>query len=170
MAKTKKVDHRYVNLQPTSTMVPGPDGQRVTISAWEKRHNNVAIGAVFVVEGEHYAKFVSPKGPLYPFPAGADDPRTSATKASTPKSPPASSTEGDKAGAGDAGDADSKSGDSAGEAADESGAGDAPAGDDASAGDGQEGAAEATTEGKGLKDRAKKKAAKKPAKPKKKKS
>jgi hypothetical protein len=145
--KAPKQEHRYVNLQTTSTMVPGLDGRRITVSSWNKRHGNVASGAVFVVEGEHYAQFVSAKGPLYPFPRDADDKdRAIPSGASQPVAPPVAAPAASNDGGGDAGDAPAESSDGAGDAPDGDGADDQTDGDDAASGDEGEGEKEAEAE------------------------
>jgi hypothetical protein len=69
MAKDK-AKPKYVNMQKSPTMVPGEDGRMVRVHPFDRR-NEAQDGAVYVVEGEHFEQFVSPQGPLYPFPVKA---------------------------------------------------------------------------------------------------
>lgn len=65
MAK-KSVVPKFVNMQPSPVQVPDENRRLVTVHPWQNRQRSPKGN--YVVEGEHYAKFVSAKGPLAPFP------------------------------------------------------------------------------------------------------
>lgn len=60
---------KYVNLLDRPVMIPHQDGGSIFLSPWSLR-NQVAPGAnVFSVEGNFYARFLHPMGPLHPVPS-----------------------------------------------------------------------------------------------------
>lgn len=65
MSKSKKPV--FVNLQDGSVQVPREDGRMITISPWSERSRKKPQ-AVYEVEGDHFNRFVSARGPLYPKP------------------------------------------------------------------------------------------------------
>lgn len=152
--KAKKAPAKFVNLQPSNVSVYDKKGATVIVCPYNTPHKP---DGVYVVEGEHFRQFVSPKGPLYPFPKPAEGnkgvlaPRMQ-TPADAPKGtllPPAQAravqaaqTDADEDGEGsEGGDAAAGNGEGSGEGAEgapESGEGqsegpsaDAPTGDDA---------------------------------------
>lgn len=70
MAK-KNTNHppRFVNLAVTVVTVFDETKRNVRVAPWHRR--DIDPNGIFVVEGAHYQKFVSGRGPLHPFPAGA---------------------------------------------------------------------------------------------------
>lgn len=68
MSTKQQTKPQYVNLQPSAVQVYDERRHPVTVLPWEMRHKNP--NGLYVVEGVHYQKFVSGRGPLYPFPAG----------------------------------------------------------------------------------------------------
>ena len=69
MPKDKKpAEPEFVNLQHSNVQVPGPGGRPIFVAPWANR-NGPRQDLPFIVKGEHFARFVSAKGPLYPKPA-----------------------------------------------------------------------------------------------------
>ena len=67
---------RFVNLQPVVVIISGQrPGEMIPLHPWGSRKPGEPLTSKHVLEGEHYAQFVSDKGPLYPFPVeeGAAD-------------------------------------------------------------------------------------------------
>ena len=60
----------FVNLQSGNVRVYDENRHRICVVPWSKR--NRGQDGLFEVKGEHYRQFVSPKGPLFPRPAGAE--------------------------------------------------------------------------------------------------
>lgn len=63
---------KYVNLQPTAVQVYDENRHPITVQPWAMRAKDPK--ATYVVEGAHYQRFVSGRGPLYPFPADPNAP------------------------------------------------------------------------------------------------
>lgn len=81
---------RFVNLQTGRVSVFDENGRNLTVLPFKERDRYP--DGVFVVEGEHYRKFVGPRGPLYTFPetpASAPAPSAAAPAASAPAAPAA---------------------------------------------------------------------------------
>lgn len=122
---------RFVNLQPQSVGVIGPNGRRVLVHPYQElgTQSEKKDNSVYVVEGEHYASQVHPWGSLHPHP-NPDQP-TAETPAVVAPNPAADSSvdpaESARAPLGDSDDA----------------------GDDGVAGAGAAGAAPAATSGTG---------------------
>jgi hypothetical protein len=59
-------EHAYINLLLSSVTVPGPDGRLISVHPWHDRErfaNDPTV--VVVVRGEHFAQYVSDRGPLF---------------------------------------------------------------------------------------------------------
>lgn len=65
MPKSKKPV--FVNLQDGNVQVPREDGRMIAVSPWSERRLKKPQ-AIYEVEGEHFVRFVSAQGPLYPKP------------------------------------------------------------------------------------------------------
>lgn len=63
----KKQKPVFVNLQDGNVQVPREDGRMISVAPWSERRLKKPQ-AIYEVEGEHFARFVSAQGPLYPKP------------------------------------------------------------------------------------------------------
>lgn len=78
---------RFVNLQTSPVGVYTPEKRKVYVQPFINQKFSTAKTDVFVVEGEHYSKFVAPGGPLSMFPESAAVAAVSAPAASAPVAP-----------------------------------------------------------------------------------
>lgn len=62
----EKPQPKFVNLQTSEVIVNGPDRKPVHVQPFHQSGGGKK--GIYVVEGEYYRKYVSGKGPLYPFP------------------------------------------------------------------------------------------------------
>lgn len=86
MAENPQPQPRFVNLQVSPVMIPGPKGKTITVQPFALRNRNPK--GTYVLEGEQYARYCSAKGPLYPFPVLADKDRSVVKRPAPVPAPP----------------------------------------------------------------------------------